>query len=64
LNLINREKKKLKINFKEWVLLILCKLIRITHRNVLKDGFDFEDSIKGTIDAVFLDLPSPELAVV
>ena len=45
------------------MLTIQCKLIRITHRNVLKDGFDFEESIKDTIDAVFLDLPSPEKAV-
>ncbi len=64
MNLIFKEKKKLRGNSIVWGFLIQCNLIRITHRNVLKDGFDFEDSIKDQIDAVFLDLPSPERAVI
>jgi tRNA (adenine57-N1/adenine58-N1)-methyltransferase len=64
MSLINKEKRKLRTNSIEWVSLTLCIVISITHRNVLRDGFDFEESIEGTIDAVFLDLPSPEQAVV
>ncbi len=64
LNLIFKEKKRLKKSSIKWILLILCNLIRITHRNVLRDGFDFEESINDKIDAVFLDLPSPEKAVI
>lgn len=37
---------------------------RITHRNVLKDGFEIEEGITDKIDSVFLDMPSPEKAVV
>jgi tRNA A58 N-methylase Trm61 len=63
MSLICREKRKLKGGSTASVLPIHCKVTRITHRNVLKDGFDFEESIKDSIDAVFLDLPSPEKAV-
>lgn len=37
----------------------LSKVVTLSHRDVIKDGFD--DSI--TVDAVFLDLPSPWLVV-
>lgn len=63
MNLTNKDKKKLRPNLREWVSQIQCNIIRITHRNVLKDGFDFEETISNKIDAVFLDLPSPEKAV-
>lgn len=35
--------------------------IKVQHRNVCKDGFG--DDIAGTVDAVFLDLPSPWQAI-
>ena len=43
--------------------------ITVTHRDVLSDGFTLQDKdgetlvSEGSIDAVFLDLPSPEVAV-
>ena len=42
----------------------LSEYITVTHRDVLADGFLLEDKIvEGSMDACFLDLPSPELAV-
>lgn len=35
-------------------------LVTISHRDVCKDGFGIDDA---TVDAVFLDLPSPWLAI-
>ena len=42
----------------------LNNYITVTHRDVLSDGFLLDDKVTPeTIDACFLDLPSPELAV-
>ena len=38
--------------------------ITVTHRDVLTNGFLLDDEVTpGSIDACFLDLPSPEVAV-
>ncbi len=37
--------------------------VLVTHRNVIKDGFNLPEIKPESIDAVFLDLPNPELAV-
>ncbi len=42
---------------------MLCRIIRVTHRNVIKDGFDLEEFNESKADAVFLDLPQPYDAI-
>ena len=42
----------------------LDQYVTATHRDVLENGFLLEDKVKeGSMDAVFLDLPKPEIAV-
>ena len=50
---------------KDFESLGLKDYIRVTHRDVLSHGFLLEDGAvtAGSVDAVFLDLPSPHLAV-
>ena len=53
--------KKAKIDFER---LGLDSFITVTHRDVLSDGFVLgEDVTPSSMDACFLDLPSPERAI-
>jgi len=41
----------------------LSNYITVTHRDVLSQGFLLDKIAENSIDAVFLDLPSPHMAV-
>ena len=48
----------------DFVRLALDKYITVTHRDVLTNGFLLDDKVlPSSVDACFLDLPSPEVAV-
>lgn len=43
--------------------LMLADIVSVTHRNVCDDGFSLPEVRRNSVDAIFLDLPSPWTAV-